>query len=246
MGEDVNEQGTRDERRAAFHSVSAALPQLRPGGALKVGRHPANDVVLRNPTVSRFHVELVWPAGSATPLLRDVSSHNGTVIDGRRVVSGRDEPLRHGTRVVLGTVELVVSLRGVGAESALTVREEADDTIKLCFDCGPNLIGWLGGRQSIWEVLELLERERRTGILELMLPDVKGSLTFGRGRIMYASAGSSEGMAAVERVLRSEPDTYFRFSREFEVREGPPLSLRPSELALRLRRAPAAVQLRAA
>jgi ABC transport system ATP-binding/permease protein len=63
-----------------------ALSQQRvqfSGRRLTFGRDPSNDVVLRDPNVSRFHAEIT-PAPTGVEL-RDLGSSNGTRIDGRPV-----------------------------------------------------------------------------------------------------------------------------------------------------------------
>jgi two-component system response regulator GlrR len=54
------------------------------GDRCSIGLHELNDLVLDDPTVSRFHCEIVMtPAG---PLVRDLHSRNGTFVDGVRVI----------------------------------------------------------------------------------------------------------------------------------------------------------------
>jgi transcriptional regulator with GAF, ATPase, and Fis domain len=66
-----------------------------------IGSHPLNDVVLENPTVSRFHCEIrLTPQG---PVLRDLGSRNGTVVDGVQVLAGI---LKSGSMLRLGTSSL--------------------------------------------------------------------------------------------------------------------------------------------
>ena len=48
-----------------------------------VGQQPTNDVVLADPTVSRFHCEILLDDGAAR--IRDLESRNGTWVDGTRV-----------------------------------------------------------------------------------------------------------------------------------------------------------------
>lgn len=52
------------------------------GGRLAIGRDPANDVVLANPNVSRFHAEVIATGGGATELV-DLDSRNGTRLERR-------------------------------------------------------------------------------------------------------------------------------------------------------------------
>ncbi len=62
-----------------------------------VGSHPANDFVIDDPTVSRFHCEVrISPEGAR---IRDLNSMNGTIVDGVSVVEGF---LRGGSLLRLG------------------------------------------------------------------------------------------------------------------------------------------------
>src|SRR4051794_16306487 len=60
-------------------------------GHLTIGSHEANDVVLDDPTVSRFHCELQTAADGVW--VKDVGSRNGVIVDGIRV---REALLRPG------------------------------------------------------------------------------------------------------------------------------------------------------
>ncbi len=51
-----------------------------------IGSHPLNDLVIEDPTVSRFHCEIrITPQG---PVVKDLSSRNGTILDGVQVLAG--------------------------------------------------------------------------------------------------------------------------------------------------------------
>jgi pSer/pThr/pTyr-binding forkhead associated (FHA) protein len=62
-----------------------------------VGRDPGNDIILRDPKVSRHHAEVVFERGFF--VLHDLASANGTYVNGKRV---RVAPLTHGARVRMG------------------------------------------------------------------------------------------------------------------------------------------------
>jgi DNA-binding NtrC family response regulator len=53
------------------------------GDLCKIGSHASNDIVLRDPMVSRFHCRLVREAGAWR--LRDSGSMNGTILSGVRI-----------------------------------------------------------------------------------------------------------------------------------------------------------------
>ncbi|HUP49635.1 MAG TPA: FHA domain-containing protein [Thermoanaerobaculia bacterium] len=62
-----------------------------------VGRDPGNDIILRDPKVSRHHVEIVFERGFF--VLHDLASANGTYVNGKRV---RVAPLTHGAKLRMG------------------------------------------------------------------------------------------------------------------------------------------------
>jgi FOG: FHA domain len=62
-----------------------------------VGRDPGNDIILRDPKVSRHHAEIIFERGFF--VVHDLSSANGTYINSKRV---RVAPLTHGAKVRIG------------------------------------------------------------------------------------------------------------------------------------------------
>jgi DNA-binding NtrC family response regulator len=75
------------------------------GDLCKIGSHASNDIVLRDPAVSRFHCRLVREDGMWR--LRDTGSMNGTKLDGVRV---RDADIVAEGALQIG--ESVVRIRG--------------------------------------------------------------------------------------------------------------------------------------
>ena len=62
-----------------------------------VGRDPGNDIILRDPKVSRHHAEIIFERGFF--VVHDLSSANGTYINSKRV---RVAPLTHAAKVRMG------------------------------------------------------------------------------------------------------------------------------------------------
>lgn len=62
-----------------------------------VGRDPGNDIILRDPKVSRHHAEIIFERGFF--VVHDLTSANGTFINGKRV---RVAPLTHSAKVRMG------------------------------------------------------------------------------------------------------------------------------------------------
>src|SRR5437870_4661279 len=71
------------------------------GDRCAIGSHPSNEWVIDEPTVSRFHCEIVLEARGAR--VRDLGSTNGTVLDGVTVL---DAFLRSGSLLRIGNTVL--------------------------------------------------------------------------------------------------------------------------------------------
>ncbi len=82
-----------------------------------VGRDPGNDIILRDPKVSRHHAEIIFERGFF--VVHDLTSANGTFINGKRV---RVAPLTHSAKVRMGNTygrfseELPTESDGMSAE----------------------------------------------------------------------------------------------------------------------------------
>jgi hypothetical protein len=81
-----------------------------------VGKSRANDLVVDDPEVSRMHAVLErYPAGWC---VRDLSSRNGTFVNGQRLTAER--PLRVGDEIRVGTTIIRFDAPGRAAETAST------------------------------------------------------------------------------------------------------------------------------
>jgi ABC-type multidrug transport system ATPase subunit/pSer/pThr/pTyr-binding forkhead associated (FHA) protein len=99
----IGESGLRfltgDETTMAGRQVSIATTQTVrfTGQRMSIGRDESNDVVLDDPNVSRFHAEVL--AGEGTTEVVDLSSRNGTRLDGELVERA---PLKPGSEIGIG------------------------------------------------------------------------------------------------------------------------------------------------
>lgn len=185
---------------------------LHHGECLRIGRHPTNDLVLRHPTVSRFHARLSWPATAQRPAVTDLGSANGTLIDGVQV---RTAPLPDLGVLGVGDVEVRVEL-----EDPALVADDGRLTCRLVGD-------WLRADEqgvldatSLGALLLELERRRRTGTLALTLPGgEEARLTLASGRIADARVAGRSGHDAVAEVLERFERGRFTFRADVEPHE---------------------------
>ena len=73
--------------------------------ALRLGRHPYNEISLEDPAVSRYHCWVVVEDGRV--LVEDLASVNGTFLNGERVA--KRVPMKSGDTIRLGSTVFVLS-----------------------------------------------------------------------------------------------------------------------------------------
>ena len=73
--------------------------------ALRLGRHPYNEVSVADPAVSRYHCWITFEEGIA--LVEDLASANGTYLNGERVT--KRLRLKEGDSIRLGSTEFLFS-----------------------------------------------------------------------------------------------------------------------------------------
>jgi predicted component of type VI protein secretion system len=91
------------------------------GSRLAVGRVSDNDLVLASdPEVSRFHA--LFESVASGWCLRDLSSKNGTFVNGERL--GGDRPLRSGDEVRIGRTSMIFHTGIAADDTSLTQAPE--------------------------------------------------------------------------------------------------------------------------
>ncbi|MEE3718195.1 FHA domain-containing protein [Tumidithrix elongata RA019] len=73
---------------------------------IRIGRAPQNDICIDHPSVSRFHAEVLKLSGSL--ILRDLSSGNGTFVNGKAI--NRDWVLKVGDGIRIGMSSLTLNI----------------------------------------------------------------------------------------------------------------------------------------
>jgi pSer/pThr/pTyr-binding forkhead associated (FHA) protein len=93
-----------------------------------VGKATSNDIPIRSdPTVSRLHAVLErFPAGWC---IRDLDSHNGTFVNGRRVLG--EHRLESGDEIRVGQTRLMFRVEGQGREETATQAAEAAPALTI-------------------------------------------------------------------------------------------------------------------
>jgi DNA-binding NtrC family response regulator len=138
------------------------------GGRLAIGSQSRNDVVLTEPTVSRYHCEL--KASAQGVWVTDLESRNGTLVEGVRV---KEALLRHGDVLALGRARLRFE--------QLNERESLELSPRGSF--GP-LVGSSLAMRTVFATLERTAHADATVLLE-------GETGTGKGAIAEALHAAS-------------------------------------------------------
>lgn len=117
-------------------------------GRLTIGRSPSADVVVQHNSVSREHA--VLEIGSAGVVLRDLGSHNGTLLAGRPLSRGTSVLLREGEVIQVGAASIFLECR-TAVESAGQSTTPAIDFEKEGVVAGP----WM---RAQWPVVARIAR----------------------------------------------------------------------------------------
>ena len=85
-------------------SVDGLTFRLPPGSVKTIGRSAGAEFIVEAPLVSRLHCQLT--ATEASLQVKDLSSTNGTFVNGTRVKTAE---LKEGDRLSVGRLDLIVS-----------------------------------------------------------------------------------------------------------------------------------------
>ena len=103
-------------------TVLEGQPSKNPG-TVRIGRDQGQcDLVLTDPTVSGLHAELFFNPQLQEFRVRNLRESNPPVVDGQLLKQGEEAPLRAGSQIYLGQMELkVVSVSLAAASFPATV-----------------------------------------------------------------------------------------------------------------------------
>jgi pSer/pThr/pTyr-binding forkhead associated (FHA) protein len=189
------------DRTGRYLLVAPPLPPLAvaAGETIVIGRGATCDLVLASPAASRRHAEVVGqPAGWR---VRDLGSTNGTFLNGERVEAERE--LHAGDAIQIG--EQTIHFCHVESGEAEAGAQGGERTMLLAAPAGEGML-----RGSLAEIppiglLQLLELERKSGVLEIETGAGKARLWIDEGRPVHAELADAAGLEAALQiaVLRS-------------------------------------------
>jgi pSer/pThr/pTyr-binding forkhead associated (FHA) protein len=160
---------------------------LKRGDRFVFGRTRSADIVLPHHSVSRRHGE-IRVAGDKI-VYEDLSS-NGSFLNGKRL-SG-EVTLRVGDMLTIGPYDLELTLETEGAGVDRSRTSELDFS---------SLISGLLEETSIYEVLQGLEYNAKSGTLSILSGRLRGALVVREGKPWFANLGDLRDDEAVLKML---------------------------------------------
>ena len=191
--------------------MSAEPIDLSPGQEFTLGRSSDCDLTIHSKNVSRQHARITWDdAGNA--VLEDLDSNNGCRINDVQI---RKQALKDGDELHVGPY--VIGYRRVQAAGSV---QETNELLTSGEETQSMDTAALSGRlqdMGLYEVLETLHYNSRTGTLKVFGPDAEGHVGMQNGRAMYAYLGEAEGKDAIRQLLGWR-DGMFAFTTLLEKR----------------------------
>jgi len=156
---------------AAQVRYDALVILLYPGQSVKIGRAAENEIVIRDNRVSRVHASLEWNGSGFT--LRDLSSANGTFVNGQRLAASA-RLLRDGDEITLGMQILIYEIARA-EPSELPAETAIIDPGLPPPSRGPRLVVSAGPDQgqeyALWGEVIIIGRASREATWEIRLSD---------------------------------------------------------------------------
>jgi hypothetical protein len=192
-------------KRHTLVRVGSNPIELVAGTDWRIGRSSDCNLRIQSPRVSRHHAMLMWREGK--PVLRDLESQAGVAVNGKPV---REHTLADGDEVTIGPFTCTYRcLDGIGSLSEMQdLLDSQADTQQLVATVMSGRIAELG----VFEVLETLGHNRKTGTLEVFGPwGDEGAVGLQDGEPLWARLDQMTGRAAIDAVLEWT-EGWFRFT----------------------------------
>jgi len=203
------------------------------GAPLRLGRAADNDMVVRDPTVSRHHAELLGDPAHGYQIV-DLGSRNGTFVNGRRVERAQVRPSDH---IGIGYHEF--RLRRAGPAGGYTLAQSVDraEWWKLAATVAISVLTVVGAGLAFWGAWlggRAVDDDRRA-VMETVRVQQQGVGNDTRVRAEASLAAAYRAALAEVEVLEGEAAQARRAGRRAAAAELADRVRQEETLARRLR-----------
>lgn len=188
-----------EDARLVLHCFPLDPVILEKDRPITIGRSKNSELVLPVGMVSREHASVTWNGKEFE--LRDLGSSNGTFVNDKEI---KTHALRAGDVVKIGPYQLNVRAFGSGLQEMMSEGPMLDRTQNMTrrevFGKAATFSGKIGEMQ-LSEVVQLIEFNQKTGVLEVEDGKNRGSLFFRGGQLLDAQFADLTGEGAVAEFL---------------------------------------------
>jgi pSer/pThr/pTyr-binding forkhead associated (FHA) protein len=202
------------------------------GAPLRLGRAADNDMVIRDPTVSRHHAELLGDPTHGYEIV-DRGSRNGTFVNGRRVERAR---LRPSDRIGIGYHEFRLRRAGPAGGYTLTQSVDRAEWWKLAATLAISVLTVVGAALAFWGAwlgARAVDDDQRA-VLETIQVQQQGVGQDTQVRAEASQAAAYRAALAEAKVLEQEADQARRAGRPAAAAELADRARQEETLARRL------------
>jgi len=169
--------------------------ELDPEKTCRIGRGQGSDVFVPDVGVSRCHADIRWEG--EVFIITDLGSANGTLVNGEKISA---RALAHGDEIRVGSMTLGFRVEDASAmDESYRARERHVREVNTAASYSPVDGGFAGAIAEVplAEVVQVLERARKTGRLFVCFAESHGTLSLREGRVVSAAwYGPSAGELA--------------------------------------------------
>ncbi len=179
------------ERTALLFCPPLAPVEIPLGGRVSIGRGSDCDFPVCTDDASRRHAEVYTDDGLY--LVRDLSSRNGTFVNGELI--GGPRALEPGDRIGVGSAAVTFCLARGSLDSFLSDPDGQETVLFTKKASGPAFSGDLA-EMPVFVVLQMLEMGHKTGLLEVETDEGPARIWLGDGQPLHAETEKADGMDA--------------------------------------------------
>jgi len=179
--------------------------EIPPGGRVAIGRGRDCELPVATDDASRRHAEVYTDDGLY--LVRDLSSRNGTFVNGELI--GGPRALEPGDRIGVGSAAITFCLASASLDAFLSDADGRETVLFAKKGAGDAFSGDLA-EMPVFVVLQMLELGHKTGLLEVETDQGPARIWLGDGQPFHAETEKANGMEAAV-VLVGVSRGRFRF-----------------------------------
>jgi len=201
------------ERTALLFCPPLAPVEIPLGGRVSIGRGSDCEFPVVSDDASRRHAEVYMADGLY--LVRDLSSRNGTFVNGELI--GGPRALEPGDRIGVGSAAITFCLARASLDSFLS-NPDGQETVLFAKKGGADAFSGDLAEMPVFVVLQMLEMGHKTGLLEVETEQGPARIWLGDGQPLHAETEKADGMEAAV-VLIGATRGRFRFDAGAELPE---------------------------